>query len=159
MVRWSFNSVQFASRFWSTRYKCVLFSDLLINEHTVFEEIWSWIICDGDIDPEWVESLNSVMDDNKLLSLPSGWRIQFGSNVNFIFETHDLKHASPATISRMGIVYISEEDLKINDYIVKLVGEPSGYLSEFFSEYFTKGILIWTIAIKLDVRLVVLAFY
>lgn len=40
----------------------------------------------------------------RLLTLPSGWRIQFGDNVNFIFETHDLLHASPATISRMGIV-------------------------------------------------------
>lgn len=79
------------------------------------------------------------MDDNRLLSLPSGWRIQFGYNVNFIFETHNLSYASPATISRMGIVFISEEDLRMNDYIVKLVGEPSGYLSEFISDYFTKG--------------------
>lgn len=87
------------------------------------------------------------MDDNRLLSLPSGWRIQFGSNVNFIFETHDLSHASPATISRMGIVYISEEDLKINDYIVQLVGEPSGYLSEFITEYFMKSKLLFTLRI------------
>ncbi|CAD7084661.1 unnamed protein product [Hermetia illucens] len=66
--------------------------------------ISSWIICDGDVDPEWIEALNSVLDDNKLLTLPSGWRIQFRDNVNFIFETHDLSHASPATISRMGII-------------------------------------------------------
>jgi dynein heavy chain 2 len=63
-------------------------------------DINTWIVCDGDIDPEWVESLNSVLDDNRLLTLPSGWRIQFGPNVNFIFETHDLSYASPATISR-----------------------------------------------------------
>lgn len=44
------------------------------------------------------------MHFNRLLTLPSGWRIRFGDNVNFIFETHDLIHASPATISRMGIV-------------------------------------------------------
>jgi dynein heavy chain 2 len=31
-----------------------------------------------------------------------GERIKFLDNVNFIFETHDLQHASPATISRMG---------------------------------------------------------
>ena len=40
-------------------------------------EVKSWIICDGDIDPEWVESLNSVLDDNRLLTMPSGERIQF----------------------------------------------------------------------------------
>lgn len=63
-------------------------------------------MCDGDIDPEWIESLNSVLDDNRLLTMPSGERIQFGPNVNFIFETHDLSCASPATISRMGMIFL-----------------------------------------------------
>ena len=66
----------------------------------------SWVICDGDIDPEWIESLNSVLDDNHLLTMPSGERIQFGPNVNFVFETHDLSCASPATISRMGMIFM-----------------------------------------------------
>ena len=69
-------------------------------------EVSSWIICDGDIDPEWIESLNSVLDDNHLLTIPSGERIQFGNNVNFIFESHDLSCASPATISRMGMLFL-----------------------------------------------------
>jgi dynein heavy chain 2 len=68
--------------------------------------VHSWIVCDGDVDPEWIESLNSVLDDNRLLTLPSGWRIQFGPNVNFVFETHDLSFASPATISRMGMIFL-----------------------------------------------------
>ncbi|XP_060838419.1 cytoplasmic dynein 2 heavy chain 1 [Rhopalosiphum padi] len=80
-------------------------------------DIISWIIFDGDVDPEWIESLNSVLDDNRLLTLPSGWRIQFGNNINFIFETHSLKHASPATVSRMGIILLSEEDTSINNVI------------------------------------------
>jgi dynein heavy chain 2 len=72
----------------------------------------SWIFCDGDIDPEWVESLNSVLDDNRLLTMPNGVRIQFGSNVNFVFETHSLQYASPATVSRMGIIFLSQEDVE-----------------------------------------------
>lgn len=53
-------------------------------------DVLNWIICDGDIDPEWIESLNSVLDDNHLLTLPTGERISFQNNVNFIFETSDL---------------------------------------------------------------------
>ena len=76
-------------------------------------EVRSWIICDGDIDPEWVESLNSVLDDNHLLTMPNGERIQFGSNVNFMFETDHLRFASPATISRLSIIFNSEEDVDV----------------------------------------------
>lgn len=72
-----------------------------------------WIVNDGDIDPEWVESLNSVLDDNHLLTLPNGERINFGDNVNFIFETHEMKYASPATVSRLGMIFLSEEDVDI----------------------------------------------
>jgi len=79
--------------------------------------VQSWIVCDGDIDPEWVESLNSVLDDNRLLTMPSGDRIQFGPNVNFLFETDDLSCASPATVSRMGMIFLSNEDTDIKALI------------------------------------------
>ena len=49
-----------------------------------------------------------MLDDNRLLTMPSGERIQFGPNVNFIFETHDLKFASPATVSRMGMIFLDQ---------------------------------------------------
>uniref|UniRef100_F1KZ90 Cytoplasmic dynein 2 heavy chain 1 n=1 Tax=Ascaris suum TaxID=6253 RepID=F1KZ90_ASCSU len=77
----------------------------------------AWIVCDGDIDPEWVEALNSVLDDNRLLTMPSGERIQFGANVNFLFETDDLSCASPATVSRMGMIFISEEDMDAREIV------------------------------------------
>ena len=85
---------------------CHLLISLEINNNLLITDVHSWIVCDGDVDPEWIESLNSVLDDNRLLTLPSGWRIQFGPNVNFIFETHDLSYASPATISRMGMIFL-----------------------------------------------------
>uniref|UniRef100_H2ZF02 AAA+ ATPase domain-containing protein n=1 Tax=Ciona savignyi TaxID=51511 RepID=H2ZF02_CIOSA len=85
----------------------------VVREPLVRGDVHSWIVCDGDIDPEWIESLNSVLDDNHLLTMPSGERIQFGPNVNFLFETHDLSCASPATISRMGMIFLSEEDTDV----------------------------------------------
>ncbi len=72
------------------------------------EESKTWIVCDGEIDPEWVESLNSVLDDNRLLTLPTGERLSIGSKIKFIFETRDLSFASPATISRNAIICMNE---------------------------------------------------
>lgn len=68
-----------------------------------------WIIFDGDVDPEWVENLNSVLDDNKLLTLPNGERLGIPPNVRIMFEVQDLKYATLATVSRCGMVWFSED--------------------------------------------------
>ncbi|XP_054005626.1 dynein heavy chain, cytoplasmic isoform X1 [Hylaeus anthracinus] len=70
-----------------------------------------WIIFDGDVDPEWVENLNSVLDDNKLLTLPNGERLSLPPNVRVMFEVQDLKYATLATVSRCGMVWFSEDVL------------------------------------------------
>ena len=53
----------------------IMFMVRLIRDST-------WIIFDGDVDPEWVENLNSVLDDNKLLTLPNGERLSIPPNVS-----------------------------------------------------------------------------
>lgn len=70
-----------------------------------------WIIFDGDVDPEWVENLNSVLDDNKLLTLPNGERLSLPPNVRIMFEVQDLRFATLATVSRCGMVWFSEDVL------------------------------------------------
>uniref|UniRef100_A0A3Q1J7D9 Cytoplasmic dynein 2 heavy chain 1 n=1 Tax=Anabas testudineus TaxID=64144 RepID=A0A3Q1J7D9_ANATE len=112
------------------------------------QEVSSWIVCDGDIDPEWIESLNSVLDDNRLLTMPSGERIQFGPNVNFLFETHDLSCASPATISRMGMIFLSDEDIDVGALVKSwLRAQPEeccGNLENWLGDYFQRA-LDWVI--------------
>ncbi|SJL06320.1 related to Cytoplasmic dynein 1 heavy chain 1 [Armillaria ostoyae] len=66
-----------------------------------------WIIFDGDVDPEWVENLNSVLDDNKLLTLPNGERLNLPPNVRIMFEVEHLKYATLATVSRCGMIWFS----------------------------------------------------
>ena len=86
-----------------------------------------WIVFDGDVDPEWAENLNSVLDDNKLLTLPSGERLSIPPNVRIMFEVETLKHATLATVSRCGMVWFSEETVTINmiynHYLSRLMQE------------------------------------
>jgi dynein heavy chain len=88
----------------------------------VFSEIWeaankkenknfTWITCDGPVDAIWIESLNTVLDDNKVLTLANGGRIFMKDTVKMVFEAENLNNASAATVSRCGQIYVSDTDL------------------------------------------------
>ncbi|KAH8092928.1 dynein light chain binding protein [Aureococcus anophagefferens] len=113
-----------------------------------------WIIYDGDVDAVWVENMNSVMDDNRLLTLPNGERIRLQPHCAMICETFDLQYASPATISRCGMVWVDPKNLGYRPFYERWVRkrcgngrdiapdkeEEAGHLEALFDQYVTKCI-------------------
>ncbi|KAL0966379.1 hypothetical protein UPYG_G00294600 [Umbra pygmaea] len=80
-----------------------------------------WIVLDGDIDPMWIESLNTVMDDNKVLTLASNERISLSPSMRLLFEISHLRAATPATVSRAGILFVNPQDLGWSSYVTSWI--------------------------------------
>ena len=68
-----------------------------------------WVCLDGDLDTNWIESMNSVMDMNKMLTLASNERIPLKPHMKMLFEIRDLRFASLATVTRAGVLFISAD--------------------------------------------------
>ena len=71
-------------------------------EQSFYEyQTYKWAVLDGDIDAVWIESMNTVMDDNKVLTLVSNESSLVGRG-SMVFEINSLKNATPAAVSRPG---------------------------------------------------------
>ncbi|XP_053483492.1 dynein axonemal heavy chain 11 isoform X4 [Ictalurus furcatus] len=104
-----------------------------------------WIILDGDVDPMWIESLNTVMDDNKVLTLASNERIPLTSSMRLVFEISHLRNATPATVSRAGILYVNPQDLSWNLYVTSWIDRrkhqtEKAHLTILFDKYVSRCI-------------------
>ncbi|KAL4703187.1 hypothetical protein ACJJTC_018259 [Scirpophaga incertulas] len=112
-----FGIINPATREW----KDGLFSVIMRDQANLVGENPKWIVLDGDIDPMWIESLNTVMDDNKILTLASNERIALTPSMRLMFEISNLRTATPATVSRAGILYINAQDLGWNPYVTSWI--------------------------------------
>ncbi|XP_074979886.1 dynein axonemal heavy chain 2 isoform X4 [Caretta caretta] len=101
-----------------------------------------WILFDGPVDTLWIESMNSVMDDNKVLTLINGERISMPEQVSLLFEVENLAVASPATVSRCGMVYTDYSDLGWKPYVHSWIEKrPKGEaeaLQRMFDKFINK---------------------
>ena len=89
-----------------------------------------WTVFDGPIDALWIENMNTVLDDNMTLCLANGERIKLRDTMKCLFEVQDLEVASPATVSRLGVMYMTPEHMKWRPYVKSWIDRSYGEIQK-----------------------------
>ncbi|KAJ1569497.1 Dynein heavy chain 1, axonemal [Cladochytrium tenue] len=100
-----------------------------------------WYVFDGPVDAVWVESMNTLLDDNKKLCLSSGEIIKMANTQTMMFEVENLAYASPATVSRCGMIYMEPGALGNQPLIKSWVESKEKKLPAQFTSIFRTTLL------------------